>query len=238
MVGRVVGRSVQSKRWASLLIVLVAMAVYCNSLGNYFLIDDFWHLRKAADTPWAALFQPWQYSGDDFKAYWFNEQRLHHIHGEGFFRPMVTLLYKLSGAVFGLDAWGYHLVNVALHALASLAAFAIARLFFSRRWVAVAVALIFAAHPSHAEAVQWVAANADAAMGCFFLASFAAFGWWLRQRRPWQYAGAVAAFVAALCSKESAIVLPAVLWVYELYRAHADGGRRPRPGEWAARHAA
>ncbi len=236
MVRRVVERSVQSKRWASLLIVLVAMATYFNSLGNYFLIDDFWHLHEAARTPWSALLQPWQYSGDDFKAYWFNEQRLHHVQGEGFFRPMVTLLYKLAGAAFGLDAWGYHLINVALHALASLAVFAIARLLFSRRWVAVA--LIFAAHPSHAEAVQWVAANADVATGCFFMASFAAFGWWLRQRRPWQYAGAVLAFATALCAKESAIVLPAVLLAYEFYRAHAAGERRPRPGELAARHAA
>jgi len=150
---------------------------------------------------------------------------------------MVTLIYKLAGAAFGLEAWGYHLVNVALHALASLAVFAIARLMFSRRWVAVAVALMFAAHPSHAEAVQWVAANADVAMGCFFMTSFAAFGWWLRQRRPWQYAGAVIAFVLALCSKESAIILPAVILVYELYRAHVAGERRPRFGGLMARHA-
>jgi Dolichyl-phosphate-mannose-protein mannosyltransferase len=237
MIGHFAERTVQSKRWASLLIVLVAMAAYSNSLGNYFLIDDFWHLNEAARTPWSAVLQPWQYSGDDFKAYWFNEQRLHNIHGEGFFRPMVTLLYKLAGATFGLEAWGYHLVNVALHALASLAVFAIARLLFGRRWVAVAVALIFAAHPSHAEAVQWVAANADVAAGCFFMASFAAFGWWLQQRRHWQYAGAVFAFAAALCAKESTIVLPAVLLIYDLYRARAAGRPRPQSGELAARHA-
>ena len=92
MVTRVAERSVQSKRWAALLIVLVAAATYFNALGNYFLVDDFWHLNEASKTPWHALLQPWQYSGDDFKAYWFNEQRLHHIQGEGFFRPMVTLL--------------------------------------------------------------------------------------------------------------------------------------------------
>ncbi|MCX6899166.1 MAG: glycosyltransferase family 39 protein [Verrucomicrobia bacterium] len=237
IVGRFAERSARSKRWASLAIVLVVMATYFNSLSNYFLIDDFWHLHEAANRPWSALLQPWQYNGDDFKAYWFNGQRLHYVHGEGFFRPMVTLIYKLAGAAFGLEAWGYHLVNVALHALASLAVFAIARLMFSRRWVAVAVALMFAAHPSHAEAVQWVAANADVAMGCFFMASFAAFGWWLRQRRPWQYAGAVVAFVAALCSKESAIILPAVILVYEFYRAHVASERRPRFGELMARHA-
>jgi hypothetical protein len=237
MVAWLAERSVRSKRWASLVIVLVAGGVYLNSLDNYFLVDDFWHLHEAAGRPWSALLQPWQYSGEDFKAYWFNEQRLHGVRGEGFFRPMVTLLYKLAAAAFGLDARGYHLINVVLHMLASLGVFAIARLMFPRRWVAVAVALMFAAHPSHAETVQWVAANADAAMGCFFMAALAAFGWWLRQRRPWQYAGAVAAFALALCSKESAVVLPAVLLAYEFYRAYAAGERRPRPGELAARHA-
>jgi len=237
MVGWLAERSVRSKRWASLVVALVAGGVYLNSLDNYFLMDDFWHLHEAADRPWSALLQPWQYSGEDFKAYWSNEQRLHGVRGEGFFRPVVTLLYKLAGAAFGLDARGYHLINVVLHMLASLGVFAIARLMFPRRWVAVAVALVFAAHPSHAETVQWVAANADAAMGCFFMASFAAFGWWLRQRRPWQYAGAVAAFALALCSKESAIALPAVLLAYEFYRAYTAGERRPRPGELAARHA-
>jgi hypothetical protein len=237
IVGHVAERSVQSKRWTMLVIVLLAAATYWNSLGNYFLVDDFWHLHEAANTPWGSLLQPWHYSGEDFKAYWFNQQRLHGAHGEGFFRPIVTLIYKLAGATFGLDAWGYHLISVTLHALTSLAVLAIARLMFPRRWVAVAVALIFTVHPSHGEAVQWVAANADAAMGCFFMASFAAFGWWQRQRRAWQYVVAVAAFALALCSKESAIVLPAVLLIYEFYRAYADGERRPRLGELAARHA-
>jgi hypothetical protein len=159
------------------------------------------------------------------------------VRGEGFFRPVVTVLYKLAGAAFGLEAWGYHSINILFHVLASLAAFVIARLFFERRWVAVVVGLVFAVHPSHAETVQWVAANADAAMGCFFLPSFGAFGWWLRQRRPWQYAVALAAFALALCSKEAAIMLPAVILVYEFCRARAAGERRPLLRELAARHA-
>ncbi|MBI5394651.1 MAG: glycosyltransferase family 39 protein [Verrucomicrobia bacterium] len=224
--------------WLAVLVALAALLTYANSLGNYFLIDDFWHLDKAARTPWSQVLQPWEYSGEDFKAYWSNEQRLRGIRGEGFFRPVVTVIYKLAGALFGVQAWGYHLINILLHALASMAAFAIARLLFRRRWVAVAAGLFFATHPSHAETVQWVAANADAAMGCFFLTAFAAFGWWLRQRRPWQYAAALAAFALALGAKESAVMLPAVLLAFEFYRARREN--LPRPG-WralAARHAA
>jgi len=223
---------------AALLIAAVAALTYANSLGNDFLLDDFWHLHKAAHTSWGEVLQPWQYSGEDFKAYWFNSQRLHDVRGEGFFRPIVTTLYKLAGAAFGLEAWGYHAINILFHILASVAAFIIARLFFERRWVAVVVGLIFAVHPSHAETVQWVAANADAVIGCFFLASFAAFGWWLRQRRLWQYAAALLTFALALCSKEAAIMLPAVILVYEFCRARAAGERRPRLSELAARHAA
>ena len=93
-------------------IAFVAMLTYANSLGNYFLIDDFWHLDKAARTSWGELLKPWDYSGEDFKAYWFNEQRLSGARGQGFFRPVVTALCKLAGAGFGLEAWGYHLISI------------------------------------------------------------------------------------------------------------------------------
>lgn len=219
-------------------IAVAAFLTFANSLGNYFLIDDFWHLDKAARTPWSEVLRPWEYSGEDFKAYWFNQQRLRGARGEGFFRPVVTVIYKAAGAMFGLEAWGYHLLNILLHMGASLAAFAVARLFFEPLWLSGAVGLFFATHPAHAETVQWVAANGDAAQGCFFLAAFAAFGWWLRQRRPWQYAAALGAFGAALAAKESAVMLPAVLLAFEFYRARHSGAPRPGWMELVRRHAA
>lgn len=217
-------------------IAVVAFLSYANSLGNYFLIDDFWHLDKASKTSWSHVLVPWTYSGEDCRSYWSNEQRLRGVSGHGYFRPLVTALYKACLVIFGWDAWGYHLINVLLHSAASVAAFAVARLFFRKTWVAASAGLLYATHPCHGECVQWVAANTDALEGVFFLTGFAAFGWWLRQAGRWQYGLAVGCFFLALCTKESAVMLPVVLLVYDGYRFRASGERLRIGRALVARH--
>lgn len=217
-------------------IAVVAVLSYANSLGNYFLIDDFWHLDKASKTAWSQVLVPWTYSGEDCRSYWSNDQRMQGVAGHGYFRPVVTAVYKVCLELFGWDARGYHLVNVLMHGAASVAAFMVARLFFRKEWVAASTGLLFATHPSHGECIQWVAANTDAIEGVFFLTGFAAFGGWLRQGGHWKYGLAVGCLVVALCTKESAVMLPVVLLAYDAYRLHTSGTRPRITRALVARH--
>ena len=104
-------------------------------------------------------------------------------------------------------------------------------------WFAPALlaGLLFAVHPIYTEPVAWAAGVVDLSYTCFYLLAFylvVACG-----DRPGCRAGALAAYGAALLSKEPAITLPALL---VLYWALRDGrrigamgiGRRLVP--WAA----
>jgi len=218
-------------RWHAVVIALVAFLAFANSLGNYFMLDDFWNLDWSSKLKWSEVFQPFRFGGhEEYGRYWFNASRINGHSGEAYFRPLVSVVYKSVGAVFGLDARAYHFSSVALHVLTSLIVLWLARMFFRRREPAFVVALAFAVHPAHAEPVQWLAANTHLIVGPFYLL---ALGFFLRSRdvdgRPWHFAVAVICCVAALCSHELAVTLPAVLLLADWWRTKSVA---PVPGEF------
>jgi len=89
----------------------------------------------------------------------------------------------------------------------------------SHERVAIFGSLLFAAHPVHVEAVTWLAARKEVLQGFFF---FLAFYLYLKGREKnggerIAYLGLVLfAVLLAVLSKPSAIVFPAVIFVYEI----------------------
>ena len=85
----------------------------------------------------------------------------------GPYRPLTTLSYALNYALDGPAVAGYHLVNLALHALASLLVAALA-LHLARAAspsraprIALLAGLLFAVHPAHVEAVVTLSGRAE-----------------------------------------------------------------------------
>jgi short-subunit dehydrogenase len=170
------------RRWGGLtfaLIALLAFGTYLNSLGNYFLLDDFWHLNWISKTEWKDVLQPWVYGADDYRSQWSSGKRLAELEETAYFRPMVTVLYRLMREAFGFDAAGYHFISILLHAVASVVFYWCFLPFFRARSALLIAALVFAVHPAHGEAVQWVAANTYLLTTTFFLLSVGTFVRWL-----------------------------------------------------------
>jgi len=95
-------------------------------------------------------------------------------------RPVLSLSLALNYALSGERAWSYHLVNLAVHALAALALLGIVRRTLAwlpgrfpsgsdRVRFAFAVALLWAVHPLQTESVTYVAQRAESLMGLFYL---------------------------------------------------------------------
>jgi protein O-mannosyl-transferase len=84
--------------------------------------------------------------------------------------------------------------------------------------VAVICASIFALHPIHTEAVNWIAAVTELELAFFFLLTF---GFFLRAAQPGgkcsvgAQMGMAGSFVCALLSKEQALTLPLLAVAYE-----------------------
>jgi len=146
--------------------------------------------------------------------------------------PFTLLSLWLDARIFGMEASGFRLTNIALHAGATVAlAWAIRQLGVSMA-VAALVALFFGLHPLRVESVVWVAERKDVLCGIFYIL---ALGAWLRAERlgevpgNWWLGAAVLAGVAALLSKSMAVSLPLVLAVRVLLFAGLPARRAAGP---------
>jgi hypothetical protein len=132
--------------------------------------------------------------------------------GNGLYRPITTLSYLFNYAVLGNQdrPAGYHLVNLALHAINASLLYLLGLAIFGRRVSpALMVALIWALHPVLTESVTNVVGRADLLAGLGMLSAL------LCYRCGWYPAAAIACTVG-MFSKESAIIIPLVVIAYDL----------------------
>lgn len=204
--------STDSRRATALRCALVAVAAvlpYLNSLHAEFTFDDVFLIRDNAAVhvrPAAELLTYVYYPGS-------------------LYRPLTMLTYA-ANATLGRDPFAYHVVNLALHVLVSLAVLFLAQRLLGSRLAATIAALLFAVHPIHTEAVTGVVGRAELLAALGVLACLGAF---LRardsagvHRRLWT-ALALAAFAAAMLAKESAFTAIGLLAVLQWWTAPPRG---------------
>ncbi len=100
----------------------------------------------------------------------------------GNWHPLTSLSLMLDAQMFGLNAGGYHCVNVALHTIAVLLLFFVLRAMTGALWRSAFVAAIFAIHPLRAESVVWISERKDVLSGVFFLLGLWAYCRYARKR--------------------------------------------------------
>ena len=131
--------------------------------------------------------------------------------------PLVFTTFWIEYHLWEFQPFGYHLVNVLLHALgAVLLWLVLRRLSIPGAWLAAAV---FALHPVHAESVVWITERKNVLSGVFYLSAllcYARFGN-LGGASPakafsWRwYLPALGLFLCALLSKTITCTLPAAI---------------------------
>jgi tetratricopeptide (TPR) repeat protein len=125
--------------------------------------------------------------------------------GTGLYRPWTTFSYWWNGKIAGHTPAWFHAVNLLLHlATVLLLHDLLRRLFPERKRLALAVALLFAVHPLHSEAVVSIVGRAE-----LWAAVLGLGGWILaigfaRNGGIPRLLGTALAFALALLSKESA----------------------------------
>jgi Tfp pilus assembly protein PilF len=180
-----------NERWRVAMLLAVAVLVYGNTLPNSFTLDDdVYILSNPAVTGLSVrgLFEP--------------------TRANNIFRPVTFATFAVNWAVSGAQPFGYHLVNVLLHAAVLLLLYLVFRTLLEpvprATTVALAAAWLFAVHPIHTEAVASVVGRSELLAAGFVLAA-----WLLHLRdRP---VFALVCFVLALLSKESAVAFIALV---------------------------
>jgi tetratricopeptide (TPR) repeat protein len=138
--------------------------------------------------------------------------------------PLLHSAFWFEHSMWGDAVTGYHLVNVALHAVAACLVVRIAgRLALPGAWLA---GLLFAVHPISVEAVAWISEQKSTLSAVFYLGAALAYLKFDESRRVSRYALASGLFVLALLSKTVTATLPAALVVVLWWRHGRLGWKR------------
>ncbi|KFB36955.1 AGAP009112-PA-like protein [Anopheles sinensis] len=153
----------------------------------------------------------------------------------GSYRPLCVASFKLNYLLDGFKPFGYHLVNVLLHSLATGLVVKLARHILPAARSGAAVAgLLFAAHPIHTEAVAGVVGRADLTGCIFYLLTLLAYIRHVRWRQ-WgdgrQWLALVATLLlagAAVLCKETAVTALVVCAIYDIIKGYAGSRDKHR----------
>jgi protein O-mannosyl-transferase len=131
--------------------------------------------------------------------------------------PVTRLSHMLDVEMFGLDAGWHHLVNVLLHAIATLLLFAFLNRTTHARWPSAMVALLFALHPLHVESVAWIAERKDTLAALFWFLTLWAYVRYVEKPGIGRYLPVLGSFVLGLMSKPMIVTLPFVLLLIDVW---------------------
>lgn len=203
----------------TLIIILTALS-YINTFDNSFVYDDNTYvvenrqIRSIANIPntFVSSYPP------DSKE-------------QGLYRPLVAISYIIDYAFWGLNPKGFHLANIIFHILTSIIVYFLVFEILKSSWSSLIAALIFALHPVHTEAVTWVVGRAEVMAGLFYFLSFLLYikaGESISFRNR-LFIGSNISYLFALFSKEMAITLPILLFVYDYYFVLKNPSPQPSP---------
>lgn len=202
-------------RWGTaLLIALVLLIFGWFGLRSTFVYDDHEFVMRNPGVTQSSFTQI------------FTEHYPAHHPDQGLYRPLITLSYKIDAALFGLPAQPhltatfFHTTNIIVHAIVVLLLVLLLRRLYPELATLplLICAGLFAFHPLATESVCWVSGRAELFAGLFLLVCLNVFIYFrVSGSRPLLYSAAfLIAFVLALLSKESSIVLPGLIVIFEL----------------------
>jgi protein O-mannosyl-transferase len=194
------------------LIVVVGVLVYLTSFQGVFLFDDD---SAIVNNPYVRSLWP--------LADAMNSPPQSSVAG----RPLVSLSLAVNYALGGLRPWGYHAFNLAVHILAGLTLFGIARRTLltprmRRQYggaapqLAGVIALIWVVHPLQTESVTYVVQRAESLMGLFYLLTLycAVRSFDAVRPRPWCLAGVLVCMLG-MGTKEAMATAPLAVLLYD-----------------------
>jgi protein O-mannosyl-transferase len=189
----------------------LALVFSINTLWNGFATDDTQQvlnnpfIKDLGNLPQAFRTSVWSFASSDII-----------FTVDSYFRPMFSMLFSINYALFGAAAWGWHFVNVLIHALVTGLLFLVLKEVTGRTPVALIAASLFAAHPAHAESIAWISGVTDPLMAVFVLPAFYLYLRYRKEGRGYLIWASAAFYFLAMLSKETAIALPALVVYCEM----------------------
>jgi protein O-mannosyl-transferase len=211
--------------FATAIILVAAIAAWSNSFSGAFIFDDAsWIVENAA-----------------IRRLWPIRQLLFPVNATAVGgRPVVSITLALNFALGGVNVWGYHAVNLAIHILAAWTLFGIVRRTLEgsgptcRRplnendsvclasagtaatVLAATIALLWTLHPLQTQAVTYVIQRTEALVGLFYLLTlYCVIRGAASNKSIYWYAAATASCALGMGTKEVIATAPLIVLLYD-----------------------
>ena len=183
--------------WRLGLIILLLAAVYGNTLNHGFVWDDTYIIVN----------NPLLEKLSNIPKFFISEDTIEE--STGYYRPATYISFALDRAIWGVNPVGFHITNLVLHMVAVLLFYAVISAMFKKERLAFVAALVFALHPLAGETVNFLAGGRNTLLSaCFALLSLLCY----IKKKP---VVAAASFIIAIFSKEFALLLPMIFYIYD-----------------------
>jgi hypothetical protein len=204
------------------LIAVLVLAAYSNSFHNSFHFDDD---QAIAENPRIK-----QLTAENIWGF---------INGA---RAVVYLSLMLNYQLGALNPVGWHAFNIGVHILTSILVYFFILQTLSlpalkerygpkARWLALFGALLFGVHPIQTEAVTYIISRSELLATFFYMAAFLFFIQFGKKAGFLSALGVLVSAYLAVASKEWAITLPALLFVYD-FLFLSEGKLKPVLSRW------
>ena len=195
-----------------LLIVLATLLAYSPVFFNFFNGDDFVHLTWLSK----AIHQPelvWR----NFHTSWLDGTTTK------FYRPLISVFMVSDYALYGLNGLGFRITNLIFHLSSTVFIYFICKNLQEKvspgqrrlDWPLFSAGL-FALYPLHPEAVSWITGRVDSVVTAFCMGAVYFYMRFSQSKRLLFLTLSLVSAILGLLSKEMAITLPAVFFLYEL----------------------
>lgn len=187
-----------------IIIILLGILAYSNSLNGKFIWDDITLIRDNLYlrhwTGVARFFIKDTTEGGTDKLYPY--------------RPLQMASYALEYSIWRLNVLGYHAVNMVLHILTALCVYWLLNILFKDYLVCFLTGAFFVLHPIHTEAVSYISGRADPLAALFLLLCIISYIKMTDSRNVYYMILTIVFYVLALLSRENSLILPFLLLIY------------------------
>jgi protein O-mannosyl-transferase len=191
-------------RRLNLILLILAVGVYCNTLVNDYALDDYGLILENKQTKegTSAIFK---ILGSSY--------REGTVSGDNtLYRPLSKVMFAIEWSLSPESAGLGHFMNISLFALSVVLLFRMLRRYMSENIIVPFVAaVLFAVHPIHTEVVANIKGRDDILCFLFFVVTALYIHRYMVQQKAKDLVFSAAAFLLCMLSKESAITFVAVI---------------------------
>lgn len=205
---------------AILIIIVLGIGAYANSLSNEFVWDDKILVEDNVRIE--------EFSGIGKV---FTEELYHKSSIPlGYYRPLQTISYMLDNFMWGKEPFGYHLTSIFFQIINSIFVFYLCFLLLGDKLKSLFIASVFCVHPAFVPVVSYISGRADLLGLMFSLITIYCSLQYINSRNITTLMIAIASYALAVVSKEYYLITPLFIafYVWSLNRAetHRSSARK------------